>query len=49
MSDDTHLKKEMLQVSLTNEADAHALEREEGQHGVSRSQEATREQGAGLG
>lgn len=45
----THLKKEMLQVSLTNEADAHALEREEGQPDVSRSQEANQEQRAGLG
>lgn len=26
----------MLQVSLTNEADAHALEQEEGQHDVSK-------------
>lgn len=35
MSEDTHLKDEMLEVSFTNEADAHALEREEGKHDVS--------------
>lgn len=41
----------MLEVSFTNEADAHALKREEGQHDVSRSQEAKQgtESQAGLG